>query len=157
MARRDINLSDYLPYLVNRVGAALVARFTEESLAPHRLSIAMWRVLAALSHAGAQRQIDVAELTSIDVSTLSRLVTRLVQMGLVTRLPAKNSNREVSVQLSAKGEKLVDQIIPMAHHLEAIAVAGLPATELQAAKRALRRMYRNLTEQTSAQQTRARR
>jgi DNA-binding MarR family transcriptional regulator len=151
MARPDkINLSDYLPYLVNRVGSALVERFTDEVLAQHRLSIAMWRVLAALSHAGAQRQIDVAELTSIDVSTLSRLVTRLVQMGMVTRLPSKNSNREVTVQLSARGAKLVDQVIPMAHRLEAIAVAGLPAADLQVVKRCLRQMYRNLAVQEPA-------
>ena len=41
----------------------------------------MWRVMAALASAGSQRQIDIAELTSIEVSTLSRIVTRLVRIG----------------------------------------------------------------------------
>ena len=86
MARNKLDLPDYLPYLVNRVGAALVARFTADALAQHGLTIAMWRVLAALSDNGAQRQVDLAGLTSIDVSTLSRLVSRLIAMGLVTRL-----------------------------------------------------------------------
>jgi MarR family transcriptional regulator, organic hydroperoxide resistance regulator len=151
MARASkINLSDYLPYLVNRVGSAIAQRFTDEVLARHRLSIAMWRVLAALSHGGAQRQIDLAEITSIDVSTLSRLVTRLVQMGLVTRLPSKNSNREVTVALSPKGTKLVNQLIPLAHDWEDVAIADLSAADLQVVKRCLRQMYRNLVEHKPA-------
>jgi len=56
------DLADYLPYLLNRVGAAMVIRFSEDALVRHGLSISTWRVLAALSHLGAQRQIDVASL-----------------------------------------------------------------------------------------------
>src|ERR1700760_3089353 len=92
-----LNLSDFLPYLVNRVGVIIAEQFGDETLAPHGLSIAMWRVMAVLSSAGAQRQIDLADLTSIDVSTLSRIVTRLVRMSLVTRARSTNSNREVVV------------------------------------------------------------
>jgi hypothetical protein len=80
-----LDLGDYLPYLVNRVGSIVAEQFGEEALAPYGLSIAMWRVLAALASAGEQRQIDLADLTSIDSSTLSRLVTRLIRVGLVTR------------------------------------------------------------------------
>ena len=75
--RPQLDLSDYLPYLINRIGAAFVAGY-EQDLAQHGVSIAMWRVLAGLSTSGKQRQIDVAEITSIDVSTMSRLITRLV-------------------------------------------------------------------------------
>ena len=76
MAQRpQLELADFFPYLINRVGFALVAGFTGDALDRHHLSIAMWRVLAALSNNGQQRQIDLADMTSIDVSTLSRLVT----------------------------------------------------------------------------------
>ena len=118
MARNKLNLPDYLPYLVNRVGAALVARFTADALEQHGLTIAMWRVLAALSDNGAQRQVDLAGLTSIDVSTLSRLVSRLIAMGLVTRLRSAKSSREVVVRLTAPGETLVARLIPVARALE---------------------------------------
>ena len=66
-----LDLGDYLPYLVNRVGNIIADQFGEEALAPHGLSIAMWRVMAALASTGGQRQIDLADLTSIDSSTLS--------------------------------------------------------------------------------------
>src|SRR5580700_6288236 len=102
-----LDLGDYLPYLVNRVGTILADQFGAEALAPHRLSIAMWRVMAVLASNEAQRQIDLADLTSIEASTLSRLVSRLVRMGLVTRARSTNSNREVVVKLSPKGQTLV--------------------------------------------------
>jgi DNA-binding MarR family transcriptional regulator len=143
--RKTLNLPDYLPYLVNRVGAALVARFTADALGHHGLTIAMWRVLAALSDNGAQRQVDLAGLTSIDVSTLTRLVSRLIAMGLVTRLRSANSNREVVVRLTAQGDALVARLIPVARALEKRAIAGLPKGELAVAKAALRRIYANLS------------
>jgi DNA-binding MarR family transcriptional regulator len=139
-----LDLDDYIPYLVNRVGFALVANFTANALNAHDLSIAMWRVLAALSVNGEQRQIDIAGMTSIDVSTLSRLVTRLVQRGLVTRKRSKSNSREVVVQLSGKGRTLVDSLIPLARRLEATAIAGVPRKDLALVKRSLRRMHGNM-------------
>ena len=50
--RSKLNLANYLPYLINRVGSAMVMRFTAEALVRHGLSIDMWRVLAALSQKG---------------------------------------------------------------------------------------------------------
>jgi hypothetical protein len=64
-----LDFSEYLPYLINRVGSALVIDFVQSTLAHATLSIAMWRVLAVLSNDGGQRQIDLAGKTSIDVST----------------------------------------------------------------------------------------
>jgi DNA-binding MarR family transcriptional regulator len=144
VTRQKLQLPDYLPYLVNRLGSALVLRFTEEALARHGLGIAEWRVLAALSDGGPQRQIDLAATTSIEVSTLSRLITRLTRTGHVSRARSDRSNREVTVALTGQGERLVEELIPVARRLERAAVAGLPPAQLRAAKAALRAMYDNL-------------
>ena len=142
-ARPHLDLGNYLPYLINRVGFALVESFTEDALKAHDLSIDMWRVLAALSNNGGQRQVDLAGLTSIDASTLSRLVSRLVRLGLVTRSRSERSSREVVVALSSKGRALVQRLIPIAKKLEQKASAGLSAKDLAAVKRLLSRMYDN--------------
>jgi DNA-binding MarR family transcriptional regulator len=139
----QFDLSDYLPYLVNRVGAGFVTGY-ERDLADHGVSIAMWRVLAGLSIGEKHRQIDVAEITSIDVSTISRLITRLVSLDLVTRTRSDTNNREVSVELSAKGRALVNRLIPRARELEAVAVAGISAEDLAITRETLRRMYDNM-------------
>jgi MarR family transcriptional regulator, organic hydroperoxide resistance regulator len=145
-----LDLGDYLPYLVNRVGTIIADQFGEEALAAHGLSIAMWRVMAALASTGGQRQIDLADLTSIDSSTLSRLVTRLVRLGLVTRAPSTSSNREVAIKLSPKGGALVAQLIPIGHEFESAAIAGLAPEELMTLKRCLRRMYTNMKARPAA-------
>jgi len=145
-----LNLGDFLPYLVNRVGVIIAEQFGEETLAPHGLSIAMWRVMAALSSTGGQRQIDLADLTSIDASTLSRIVTRLVRMGLVTRARSASSNREVVVTLSAKGSALVARLISRARKIEDDAAAGLSPEELAVVKRCLRRIYGNMKSRPAA-------
>jgi DNA-binding MarR family transcriptional regulator len=141
--RSHLDLGDYLPYLINRVGFALVASFSR-TIEPHGLSIDMWRVLAALSNNGGQRQVDLSSMTSIDVSTMSRLVTRMVRAGLVTRSRSEQSSREVLVALSPKGRALAVKLIPVANKLEHDASAGIPAKDLAVVKRWLRKMYENL-------------
>jgi DNA-binding MarR family transcriptional regulator len=127
------------------VGVAIAEIYTSDTLAPLGITLDMWRVLAALSNNGEQRQIDLVEMTSIDASTMSRLVTRMVRLGLVTRARSKTSNREVVVELSAKGRAQVESLIPIAKSLEDIASSGLSAKDQAVVKRALKKMYENLT------------
>ncbi len=138
------DFSEYLPYLINRVGSALVIDFVQAALARRHLSIAMWRVLAALSNDGGRRQIDLAAKTSIDISTLSRVVTRLVKMGLVTRTRSATNSREVVIRLTAKGVAVLAEAIPKAIAAERMAIAGVSAKDLAVVRRSLRRMYQNL-------------
>ena len=142
--RPHLDLDNFLPYLVNRVGSALVVDFGQNARTRPRLSIAMWRVLAALSNDGGQRQIDLSTKTSIDVSTLSRVVTRLVKLGLVTRTRSARNSREVVVRLTAKGLTIVARLVPVAIAVEAAAITGLSARDLALVRRCLRRMYLNL-------------
>lgn len=142
--RSKLDLDNYLPYLINRVGFALVESFAAGALKQHGLTIDMWRVIAALSNNGGQRQVDLSGMTSIDVSTMSRLVSRLIRIGLVSRSRSEKSSREVVVALSPKGRTLVTRLIPIANRLEDIASAGLSAKDLAVVKRLLARMYENL-------------
>jgi DNA-binding MarR family transcriptional regulator len=144
MKEAKLDLDNYLPYLVNRVGVIIAEQYGGEALAPYRLSIAMWRIMAVLASSGGLRLIDLAGLTSIEVSTLSRIVTRLVRIGVVTRTRSASSTREVVVKLTAKGSAQVARLIPIAHDYEAIAIAGLSAEEVAVLKRCLRRVYANM-------------
>ena len=145
LKRADLDLAEFMPYLINRVGAALVERFTQDALSGTQLTIGTWRLLLAMSNHEGTRQVDLAELTSIEVSTVSRLVTRLVQRGLVSRARSARSNREVVVALTPKGKALVAGLVPIAAGLEQAATRGVSSKELTAVKRVLRRMHQNLT------------
>ena len=138
MKRANLELANYLPYLINRVGVALVARFERDGLERTHLTIGTWRVLAATANHDGVRQVDLARLTSIEVSTVSRLVTRLVQLGLVGRSRSTTSNREVTVRLTAKGRALFAKLAPIAIGLQKTATRGVTKTELALVKRVLK-------------------
>src|SRR5579875_69204 len=151
--RSRLNLDEYLPYLVNRVGVALAQHFGREALARYHLSIEMWRVLVALSANGGQRQVDLGGLTSIDASTLSRMVTRLARLGFVVRRRSTADNREVEVALTAKGRAALRRLVPTARRYERVAAAGLSRTATAALKRPLRIMYLNLAPRPPAERS----
>jgi DNA-binding MarR family transcriptional regulator len=147
--RSKLELADYMPYLVNRLGVAFVTRFTAEALLLRGLGIAEWRVLAVLAGTGAQRQTDLSELTSIETSTMSRVVTRLIRGRLVSRSRNVRNSREVVVRLTPRGARTVADMTPVAVDLEAQATCGLTPRELAAVKRALRSMHASLTASAS--------
>src|SRR4051812_13650064 len=140
----DLDLSNYFPYLINRVGMALVERFTSDALQTPNLSIGLWRVLAVTANNDGMRQIDLVRLTSIEVSTVSRLVTRLVQLGLIARSRSMKSNREVIVELTPKGKAVFQELSPFAFELQKTATRGIARKDLTTAKRVLSQMYENL-------------
>jgi MarR family transcriptional regulator, organic hydroperoxide resistance regulator len=142
--RPTLDLDEYFPYLINRVGTALAASFGDSALGPDRLSIAMWRALAALSDNGGQRLVDLSAMTSIDVSTLSRMVSRLARLGLVTRMRSRKSDREIVVTLTPKGRTMLTRLIPMALRFEQVAIARISLDDLVVAKRVLRQMHENM-------------
>lgn len=150
MQKHRLDLDNYLPYLVNRVGSAVVEIYTGETLAHEQLTIDMWRVLAALAHADELRQVDLSTGTSIDASTISRLVSRLVDMNLVSRSRSETSSREVVVALTPKGNTLVTRLIPIALRLEDAATDGIPAKDVQVLKRTLRQVFENLAKNGAA-------
>lgn len=137
------DLGQYLPYLVNRAGVRLAVNFARD-LHRHGVGLQEWRVLAALGAHGPQRLSDLASLTSIDLSTLSRLVGRMARARLVERGRVNGDRREVQVKLAPKGRATTRAIIPMARRYERLALGGFSQDEARTLKRLLVRLYSNL-------------
>ncbi len=138
------DLTRFLPYLVNRAGVRLATAFTA-AIARHRISLQMWRVLAALNHADGQRVSDLAALTSIDVSTLSRLLGAMQRKGLVERRRADGADaRVVIIHAMPRGRAITAKIVPLARRYETVALAGFSKEEQQTLKSMLARVYRNI-------------
>jgi len=148
-SRLDYDLTDHMPYLMNRAGALVVMAFAPE-LGEAGLTVPMWRILAVLAHSGAQRQIDLARLTSIDESTISRLISAMVKGKFVSRRRSATSNREVMIALTLKGRTTAARFIPVAEALEQTALTGLTKEEVAGAKRVLRLFHANLSSMLEA-------
>ena len=145
LKKAPINLDNYLPYLVNRLGGELVEWYVDRALRDRDLTIGAGRVLAVLHEKGRQRLTDLSDLTTIETSTLSRLVTRLVSRGLVKRARRVTNSREISVELSSKGHALTEELIPSGLELEAAASLGISQRDLAIVKRSLRKMHENVS------------
>lgn len=143
--RGPFELAQYLPFLINRTGSALADAFSAE-LRSIDLTIPMWRVLAVLADRGVSRQIDVARLTSIEASIVSRVIGDLDRAGLVSRRRSSVSSREVAVDITAKGQKTVERLIVVAREYEKVVTRGLDAAELNVVRRCLEAFYENLTQ-----------
>lgn len=143
-AMTDFDLTRYLPYLINRTGVRIASAFTE-AIRAHDITLQMWRVLAALDHADGQRISDLAALTSIDVSTLSRLLDTMQTKTLVERRRGSGSDaRVVTVHATATGHAITATLIPLARRYETVALAGFSAAEAEALKGMLERVYANI-------------
>jgi DNA-binding MarR family transcriptional regulator len=138
-----LDLGNYVPYLLNRAGARIAAAFTA-IVREQGITLPMWRVLAVLRDDGPSRIGHLSERTSIEVSTLSRVVDGLEQRGLARRRREERDARSVRVGLTEAGAALTDRLIPVAREYELIATAGLTPGEIDLLKALLRRVYANM-------------
>ena len=136
-------LDSYLPYLLNRAGARIATAFGEE-MRPLGASLQMWRVLAALREKDGRRMGDLSLTTSIEVSTLTRLVDNMEQKGLVARRRDAADSRAVLLHVTPAGRRLTRRILPIAERYETVALKGFGAAETETLKAALRQLYANM-------------
>jgi DNA-binding MarR family transcriptional regulator len=138
-----LDLDDYLPYLLNRAGAKIADAFGKVTR-QHGINLQMWRVLAALHEQDGQSVGSLAQHTSIEISTLSRLLDQMQNKRLLSRRRDGQDQRSVTIHATAAAVAITEKLIPVALTYEAKALAGLEAREARALKATLRRLYRNL-------------
>lgn len=138
-------LTTSFPYLVNRVGVRMGEMFSRR-LTPYDLSLGMYRVLAALWERPNQRLSDLSSMTSIENSTMSRLIGTLKRRGLVSRTRLPTNERTVAINLTSKGRALVEELIPLAIHFEDVAIHSFGTTEVAKLKNELITVYEHLNQ-----------
>ena len=136
-------LDDFLPYLLNRAGVKIGQSFARD-IAPLGVTLPMWRVMVALWQNGDQRLGDLAERTSIDLSTLSRLLVALQRKRFILRGRSGADGRALSVSLTARGRAMTEKIIPIARRYESVAIRGLDKASVRALKDMLTTLYANI-------------
>jgi len=77
---------------------------------PPGLDGAAFGVLMALFKCGARRQGEIAEVSLLDPSTVSRYVAQLVRAGLVSRRADPADGRAVQLVLTPAGAALAEQV-----------------------------------------------
>ncbi|MEN3974707.1 MarR family transcriptional regulator [Emcibacter sp. SYSU 3D8] len=139
----DFNLNEYVPFLINR-GATRVAADFGAGLKPYGVNITVWRLLASLNQHTSQRIGELSDFTGIEMWTVSRVVSRLEQDGLVERHRGDEDARGVIVSLTQAGSSLVETLIPEAQHYESLILKGFSEEDVVHLRGLLDRLFENM-------------
>lgn len=140
---RKLVLQDFLPYLLNRAGLRIGLMFSRD-IQPFGVTLPMWRVMIELWHNGDHRLGELSERTSIDISTLSRLLVTMQRKQLIVRRRSGLDGRALSLTLTQRGLELTERIVPFARRYEEVAMQGLSGADIVRLKQLLNAVYRNL-------------
>ena len=113
-----LDLEHFLPYrlsvLSNRISQAIAARYARR----FGIGVTEWRVIAVLGRYPGLSAGAVAARTAMDKVAVSRAVARLLERGLVQRDTHGDDRRRSVLALSRSGQRIYDEIAPLALELE---------------------------------------
>ena len=113
-----LDLDGFTPYrlsvLTNRVSSAIARHYSQR----FDLSIAEWRVIAVLGQSPGLAARQVAERTAMDKVQVSRAVASLLAARRLVKEAHALDGRVTHLRLSAKGQAIYEEVVPLALDLE---------------------------------------
>ena len=110
-----------------------------------------WRALAALHARRKCTTSELAELSSIDRTTLTRTIDRMEGAGWLARLSDGADMRITRLALTAGGERLFERVWPTVAELNEAALAGLSPAAQERLRAMLVQMKAHLDEDPAAE------
>ena len=142
------DLDSHVFYWLTQVIGARDRELTQ-GLREFGLRVPEWRALAALYARRRCTMSELADLATIDRTTLTRTVDRMQDAGWLSRIADDSDMRVTRLELTAAGRKLFEKVWPTAQRLNELALAGLPKSEIQQLHKTLERMRANLEDYVS--------
>ena len=96
-------------FLINDV-ARLLKTYADQRARRLGITRAQWAVMARLEHHEGLKQSELAEMLDLQPITLTRLVDRLCQNGMVERRPDPNDRRAKRLHLTPLARPLMDKL-----------------------------------------------
>lgn len=109
----DLDLQNFLPFRLARLAHEVSNRLSEIYAEQFDISIAEWRVLAALSDHQPCTAHRVAASTRTHKSTISRAVSRLIENRWIERVASSTDRRQLILRFTVSGRTRFDQIVPL--------------------------------------------
>ncbi|MEO5809972.1 MAG: MarR family transcriptional regulator [Sphingomicrobium sp.] len=131
--------------------AHALRRFYDRRAQTLGVTRAQWRVLAMLSREPRLKQVSLAERLDIEPITLSRIIDRLAEAGLVARAPDPADRRAWRVELTTKAEPLIAQLFGLAEGMADEVFAALGDDEVTAMRAGLATIRKNICDRETVQ------
>ena len=139
----EIGLTNYAPYLMNRIMGRYNASLREE-MAEQGLTTPKMRALAVLSVVDGPLIRELAVYTVVDPSTLSRSLDQLQVDGLIRREADTTDSRAVRVFITDAGRNSFESLWPHMAAAQARMFRGIPDVERAAFVTTLQKMLTNI-------------
>lgn len=139
----EIGLSNFAPYLMNRIMARYNASLRDE-LTKQGLTTAKMRALASLSVLDGPLIRELAVYTVIEQSTLSRALDQLDAAGLVRREPDPSDSRATRVTITEAGRAAHEALWPQMFDAYDRMFRGIPDSERRAFVGTLQKILSNI-------------
>ena len=141
----DRRLAAALTHELGRHARLLHAmKSTMAAFVPEDLELAAFPLLLALVREGPRRQGELAEMSFLDPSTVSRHVAQLAKAGYVQRRPHPQDGRAVQLVATDEGERVVDEIACRRQDLMVAALGHWDAGDVETLVRLLARLNDDL-------------
>jgi DNA-binding MarR family transcriptional regulator len=138
-----LHIESYVPYLVNRAATAML-NYSAVEFEKLGLTVPQWRILLTLWQHKECRFGELAQLTSIEPPTLSRLLNVMSKLRYVKRERMEADSRSVNVSLTATGAALFEKSIPFSERVNELYIKGIPKADLAILRRTLSTIYDNV-------------
>ena len=139
----EIGLSNYAPYLMNRIMGRYNASLRDE-MASLGLTTPKMRALAVLSVVEGPLIRELAVYAITDPSTLSRALDQLERDGLIRREADPADSRATRVRITEAGRTAFDTLWPRMAEANARMFRGIPEDERRAFVATLQKMLTNI-------------
>jgi MarR family transcriptional regulator, organic hydroperoxide resistance regulator len=113
-------------------------------LAEHSVSVGHWTFLRILWVDDGITQSELSERAGLMQPTTFFAVNGMEQLGYIKREKLPNSRRNVHIFLTPAGRALRKKLVPYAHEIDALAIAGLSSRDVDVTRRTLIAMIQNL-------------
>jgi len=131
-----------LPFEVGETAHALRKAFDRRAVGLG-VTRAQWKVLFKLTRCPGMRQIELADMLDIEPITLSRIIDRLEEAGLVERAADPADRRAWRLHVTAKAQPLVEKLQGVGAKLVEQAFAEIDQAEIEITRRVLARVREN--------------
>jgi DNA-binding MarR family transcriptional regulator len=131
-----------LPFEISETAHALRKAFDRRAVGLG-VTRAQWKVLFRLERQPGLRQIELADMLDIEPITLSRIVDRLEEGGLVERVADPADRRAWRLHVTAKARPLVEKLRAIADEMISDAFAGIDPKDIEITRRVLGRAREN--------------
>lgn len=123
-------MSELFLYRLTRLQAVAVAPVGRLCQARYGISRREWRLIVVLARHGPVLSSELADFAQLDRARTSRIVTALVDLKLVAREVMPSDRRQARVSLTAKGQALYDEFLPVVVELNRQLLLALEPEEI---------------------------